>query len=128
VIYVFPITVPANTPATAKLKTILSLSRSHITGLMVQFPSGQVGLTHLALNMGLHQFYPTNPEANFSSSGETISWAEDYKLDTGAFQMEAYAWNLDTVYDHTITVRVVCEALPDTSSLLTEIRKLLGGA
>lgn len=126
-IYVFPIIVPANTLASAKQKTILPLSRSKIIGMMVQFPSGQVGLAHLALNVGLHQLFPTNPEASFASSAETVSWLEDYVLDIGSNQMEAYTWNLDTVYDHTITVRVVCESLPDTTGLLNTLKQLLGG-
>ena len=126
-IYVFPITIPANTPATAKLKTILPLSRSRIIGVMVQFPAGHVGLTHLALNIGLHQMFPTNPEAAFSSSGETIDWPEDFTLDKDPCQMEAYAWNDDTTYDHTITVRVVCEALAERTSILDEIKQLFGG-
>ena len=127
-IYVFPITIPANTPATAKQKNVLSLTRAHITRLMVQFPPGHCGLTHIALTMGLHQCYPTNAEAEFSTSAETIDWPEDYNLDTPPYQLESYAWNLDTVYDHTITVRVVCEALPQTTSILDELRNLLGGS
>lgn len=124
--YVFAITTPANTAETAKLKTTLYLTRGKITQVQVHFPSGQVGLTHISVNRGLHQFLPTNAEAKFSSSGETISIAEDFLLDTAPFQLEAYTWNEDATYDHTITVRVQLEALPEQRSLVAEIKALLG--
>jgi len=126
VFYVFAITTPANTAETAKLKTTLYLTRGKITQVQVHFPSGQVGLTHISVNRGLHQFLPTNAEAKFSSSGETISIAEDFLLDTAPFQLEAYTWNEDATYDHTITVRVQLEALPEQRSLVAEIKALLG--
>jgi hypothetical protein len=126
VFYVFPITIPANTAETAKQKTILKLTRGKITQIQVHFPSGHVGLTHIGLNSGLYQFLPTNPEATFSSSGETISITEDFVLDSGAFELEAWTWNDDAIYDHTITVRVQLEALPEQKSLVDEIKSLLG--
>jgi len=124
--YVFPITTPANTAESAKVKTTFSLTRGRITQIQVHFPSGQIGLTHLALNARLHQFLPTNAEAMFSSSGETITIAEDFLLDTSPYQLEAYAWNEDATYDHTITVRVQLEALVEEKSLVGEIKALLG--
>ena len=124
--YVFPITTPANTAETAKQKTTLKLTRAKITQIQVHFPSGHVGLTHIGLNCGLYQFLPTNPEATFSSSGETITITEDFVLDSGAFELEAWTWNEDTIYDHTITVRVQLEALSEQQSLVDEIKALLG--
>jgi hypothetical protein len=126
VFYVFPITIPANTAETAKQRTTLKLTRGKITQIQVHFPSGHVGLTHITLNSGLYQFLPTNPEATFSSSGETISITEDFVLDSGAFELEAWTWNDDAIYDHTITVRVQLEALPEQKSLVDEIKSLLG--
>lgn len=125
-IYVFPIVTPANTPETAQLKTILQLPRGNITRMMVQFPSGHIGLTHIGLNRGLHQLYPSNPEARFSSSAETITWDEDYPLDTPPLQLEAYTWNADDTYAHTITVRVVMEEPKRQTSLVDEVKSLLG--
>jgi len=124
--YVFPITTPPSTAETAKVKTILQLTRGRITQIQVHFPSGHVGLTHIGLSRGLHQFYPTNPESTFSSSDEAIVFAEDFLLDTPPLQLEAYTWNLDEVYEHTITVRVQLAALPEKSSLVDEVKALLG--
>lgn len=124
--YVFPITIPANTPETAKLKTILALTAGKITRVHIEFPAGHCGLTHLRLNRGLNQVWPTNPEAAFSSSNETIPWAESYLLDQPPLQFEAYTWNEDDTYDHTITVRIELEALPVTKSLVEEVKALFG--
>ena len=126
-IYVFPLSIPANTLEAAKLKFILALPRGRITRMMVQFPSGHLGLTHVGLNRGLYQLFPSNPDALFSSSQETIVWDEDYALDTPPYQLEAYAWNEDDTYPHTITVRVAMQALPVPTSLLGEIKNLLTG-
>ncbi len=124
--YVFPITTLANTPEASKLKTILQLTRGKITQIQVHFPSGHLGLTHIGINRGLHQFYPTNPEATFSSSGEAIVFAEDYDLSTPPLQLEAYTWNLDDTYPHTITVRIKVEPLAEAKSLVDEVKALLG--
>jgi hypothetical protein len=126
VFYIFAISTPANTAETAKVKTVLQLTRGHISQIQVHFPSGHIGLTHIQLTRGLHQFYPTNPEANFSSSGEAIVFAEDFDLAVDPFQLEAYTWNTDDTYDHTITVRVLIEPLEEKRSLLDEIGKLFG--
>lgn len=125
-IYVFPITTPPSTPEASKLKTILTLTRARITGMQVHFPSGHLGLTHIGINRGLHQFFPANPEASFSSSGEAIVWKEDVLLDTPPYQLEGYTWNLDDTYDHTITVRVQLETLEEEKSLVDEVKALLG--
>ena len=124
--YVFPVTTPANIPEASKQKTILPLAQGKITQVQVHFPSGHIGLTHIGVNRGLHQFLPTNAEAMFSSSGETITIAEDFPLDTAPYQLEAYTWNEDATYPHTITVRVQLEALPEQRSLVDEIKALLG--
>jgi len=126
VFFTFPITIPANTPETAKLKTILQLARGTVTHLNVEFPAGHVGLTHLAINRGLHQLWPTNPDATFKSSNETIIWEEEYALDDDPFKLEAYAWNEDDTYDHTITVRIELKAIPVQVSTLDQIKALIG--
>jgi hypothetical protein len=126
VIYVFPITIPANTPESAPVIQTLQLSRGRITQMHVQFPSGHLGLTHIGLSHGLHQLYPSNPEARFSSSGETVMWAEDELLSTPPYTLEARAWNEDDTYPHTITVRVVFETVAEQTSLVSEIAELLG--
>ena len=123
-IYVFPLLIPANTPETAKQRTVLALARGRITRVMIEFPAGHVGLTHLYIRRGLHQVWPANPEVNFKSSNETILWDEDYSLETAPHQLDAYAWNEDDTYEHTITVRIVLEPAKAQVSLMDELRAL----
>ena len=123
-IYVFPLLIPANTPETAKQRTVLALARGRITRVMIEFPAGHVGLTHLYIRRGLHQVWPANPEVNFKSSNETILWDEDYSLETAPHQLDAYAWNEDDTYEHTITVRIVLEPAQATVSLIDQLRDL----
>lgn len=124
-IYVYSITTPANTLEAARQKTVLLLQRGRITHVEVQFPAGQLGLVHVALNRGLHQLFPSNPTANFASSNETIAWDENYLLVADPVQLEAYTWNLDATYDHTVTVRVVMEAVEEAADIAREIAALL---
>jgi hypothetical protein len=126
VFYVFPLTIPVNTPETAKQKTTLKLTVGKITRVMLEFPAGHVGLTHLHINRGLYQLWPANPDASFKSSNETIIWQEDYDLESPA-EFEAYAWNEDDTYEHTITVRLELTPSAETLNLWEEIKKLLGG-
>jgi len=126
VFYVFPLTIPANTPETAKLKTILPLTAGTVKRVQIEFPAGHVGLTHLHVNRGLNQVWPTNPDASFKSSNETIPWEEEYELSTPPYQFEAYTWNDDDTYEHTITVRLQLEPLAVARSLVEEVKALLG--
>jgi len=124
--YAFPITIPANTPETAKLETVLNLSAGNITRVNIEFPAGHVGLTHISINRGLHQLWPTNPDAALSSSNETIAWEEEYVLDDQPYLLHAYAWNEDDTYEHTITVRIELHELPAQTSILDTLKGILG--
>ena len=123
--YVFPITIPANTSEAQRTRTTLKLTAGRITRVHLEFPAGHVGLTHIHVNCGLHQLWPTNPDADFSSSNETISFIEDLLLDIPPFTLTAHAWNLDDTYEHTITLRIELESLKSGRSLAEEIAALL---
>jgi len=125
--YVFTITTPASTPPTAKLKTILPLTRGKITQMSIQYPSGLQGFAHLVITRGLNQLFPTNPDGDFATSNETISWPEEYLLDVDPVQLEAYSWNLDDTFDHTITVRIVLQPITPTATLWEEVKALFTG-
>jgi hypothetical protein len=126
-IFVFPLTLPANTPETAKQKTVLALARGKITRVMVEFPPGHAGLTHIGINRGLFQLWPANQSATFRSSNETIIWEEEYSLDTPPYNLDAYAWNEDDTYEHTITVRIVIAPVAVQPSLVEQIAALFKG-
>lgn len=125
-LFVFPILVPANTPQSAKKKTTLQLTAGTITRVMLQFPAGALGLDHISLNNGLNQVWPANPDATFQTSDEVITWLEEYVLDTAPYTLDAYTWNDDDTYDHTITVRLELTPAAAQSGLLDQVKSLLG--
>jgi hypothetical protein len=126
VIFIFPITTPASTPATAKLSTTLPLTAGKITGVGIQFPPGLCGFAHIAINQGLHQLYPANAEAAFATSEETINFAEDLDLEASECALTAYTWNEDNTYAHTITVRITLMPAAVEASWWEQAKELLG--
>jgi hypothetical protein len=125
-LYVFPIVIPANTTQAAPLKTSLQLTAGTITHVMLQFPPGPLGLAHLYIRNGLNQVWPANPEAQFQSDDETIPWAEEYEIDSPPYRLDAYGWNADDTYPHTITARIELTPANVQASLTDQIKSLLG--
>ena len=124
-IFVFPVTTPANTAESAKQKTALKLTAGHINFVELHFPPGVNALAHLSINYGLYQLFPSNQDADFSSGSETIDWIEDIELDQPPFEFVAYSWNDDDTYEHTITVRISITTGKGGQSLQDQIAALL---
>src|ERR1700758_3700886 len=105
-IFVFPLTIAPSPPQTSPLVSTLQLTAGRIRRVNVQFPSGVVGLAFVSLFLGLYQIFPSNSDAAFTSSGETVWWDDDFDLSQPPFQLTAKGWNNDVVNSHTITVRI----------------------
>lgn len=105
-IYRFSISTPADTAEADKVKTDLKLTDGVIHQLDVVFPSGPQGYLHCQICHGLHQVWPTNPDEDFASSNEKISFKEFYELNYAPFVLSVYTWNLDDTYDHEVIIRV----------------------
>ena len=125
-LYTFPIVIPANTPEPTVPTRLMPMTLGTITRVLVDFPAGHIGLTHVRIRRGLYQVWPANPEAYFTGSNQTLEWLEAYKLDTPPFQLEAFAWNLDDTYQHTITIHFELETPAVEQSLLSSVKQLLG--
>lgn len=128
-IYVFAITTPANTPQSQAQQTILPLSQGTITRVELQFPLGVNGLAHIGLNRGVHQLWPSNQSGNFSTGNETIGWTEDQELQFDPYQLEAYTFNDDPSYSHTITVRILMSTgspSPDPGAAIQALNLAVG--
>lgn len=123
-IFIFPITTPANTPVTAKQKTVITLAAGTITHVEAQFPPGVNALAHIQITNGLHQLYPTNPEADVATGAETVSWDDSLEIKSGSTTLYAYTWNIDDTFEHTITVRVEVRE-PSAGNVAAEIADLL---
>lgn len=122
-IFVEHVTIPANTPASSPVEVDLPVILGTITLVSVQFPPGVNALAHATISWGLYQLFPSNQDAAFSTGGETIAWDEEFLLDAEPALLKLQGWNEDTVYDHTITVRIVMQpaaAAPLTSAAVLE--------
>jgi len=127
-IFVFPITIPKNTPASSPLVETLQLASGIIEEAQLFFPPGPIGLAHLYVTNGLNQVWPSNPEQDFASDDETISWADEYPVSQPPFQLVAYGYNLDSLNDHTLTLRVVMVQQVSASSIAQQVTLLLGSS
>jgi hypothetical protein len=105
-IFSFAINTPANTSKESKRKQELKLTRGIIHQVDILFPSGCAGLAHIAINDALHQVWPTNPEEDFYTDGEKISSKEFYNLRREPFMLNAFTWNEDDTFPHSIIVRL----------------------
>ena len=106
-LYTIPLTIPANTPATAPVETSQVIDRGVITRVEVQFPSGCAGLAHVRIIVGERQVWPTDPDTTFIGDGQNISWADDYSLLSHNPVVRVQGWNLDDTYQHIPIVRIV---------------------
>jgi hypothetical protein len=125
-LYSFPVGIGVFTDKVDAYHVPLEMTAGKITRVMVQFPAGHLGLTHLIILDGLHQLWPSNEGEDFSTSDETITWLEDYDLTEPPYTLTAWGWNEDDTYDHTITVRIELEPANVETSLADQIKQLLG--
>jgi hypothetical protein len=102
--YDFDITVPANTSADAPLETEVALTHGIITRVELDFHPGAAGLLHVQMWRGLHQVWPTNPQASFHANARVIPWDEYYDLTEIPYLFTIKAWNLDDTYPHEVIV------------------------
>ena len=125
-IYIQPLDIPANTPASAPLTATMQLSAGTISLVAIQFPSGVNALAHLQIWNGLHHLCPTNQKGDFATGAETIVWDEDQVIDQPPFTLTLIGWNTDTAYDHTITTRIAMAPLAVAVNPQSQINLLLG--
>lgn len=105
-IYRFNISTAANTLETAKQRTVLQVVPGVVHLLEILFPPGPQGYLHLAINQGLNQVWPTNPDADFASDDNLIRFREFYEVFSKPAQFTAYTWNLDDTYSHSVIIRI----------------------
>jgi hypothetical protein len=130
--YDFAITIPANTPKASPVVTELKLTAGVIHRVEIQFPAGCMGLAHIAINDGLHQLLPTNPDGDFASDDYVIPIDEYYPMPGGDYILTARGWNMDDTYPHTLSVRIgilsgdVIAPLSGLGGALKKFLKLVG--
>jgi len=102
----FQITTPANTLESSKLKTTLKVAKGILHHYSILFPPGPYALLHFHINDAIHQLIPYNTGESLASDNETIEFREFLPILEAPFELQAYTWNLDDTYDHTLYIRL----------------------
>ena len=103
--YDIPLTIPANTLASAPIEQDVKLTHGVITHVEVEFPIGCHGMVSVYIRRGLHQVWPTNPDSKFASDGRALVWNEYYELFDEPYILTVGGYSPGTSYDHEITFR-----------------------
>lgn len=105
-IYSFEITTPANTPLSNMKKTVMKLAKGTTYRIEILFPPGPCGLLHVQISDALHQVWPTNAGEFFTTDDETISFNDELVIGEPPYELQAYTYNEDDTYDHTLWIRI----------------------
>lgn len=89
-----------------KQETIINLTHGVIHQLGIYFPPGCTNLAHVAINRGLNQIFPTNPEGSIKGDGLNVEGTTFHPIIKAPYQVEVYTWNTNAIYDHIVTVRI----------------------
>jgi hypothetical protein len=71
----------------------------------IEFPAGQVGLIHVAIDHLAHQVWPSNPEGSFAGDDYVVAFDDYYPILFAPYRLKIRAWTDGTTYDHTVKVR-----------------------
>jgi len=125
-IYEEDLTIPASTPETSPVETLIEVTAGVIHRIEVQFPPGCFGLAHVVIVHENTQIFPTNPGQSFKGDAWVFSVNEYHVLDEPPFIITVRGWNEDDTYEHTITVRICIlpEAVVNVAATLQRIYEL----
>jgi hypothetical protein len=125
-LYVLDVAIPPSTPVDSAIQYVLPMTAGTITKVMIMFPPGCCGLVGVSIRRSLLQLWPSQGDAWFFADGETITWEEEYELDTDPYQLEVYGISNDDTFVHDVRVRFVLEPAEQEQSILNQVKKILG--
>lgn len=105
-IYTANITTLKDTEKTALKKTTIHVTKGLVYKIEFFFPTGSSGLMGVAVFDGLFQVWPSSVGEFFIGEGQVISFDDLYLKETEPFQFQAYTYNEDDTYPHTVSVRI----------------------
>lgn len=105
-IYSTSITAPKGGSAGQAAETVLLVSPGLLWLLEVDFPPGVCGLAHFQMFDGLYQMFPATPNESFYGDAVTLHFEDLYFKQAAPYEFVIKTWNEDTVWDHTLNVRV----------------------
>lgn len=105
-IYTATITTEANTAEASAVETVLSVTKGLVWRVEIEFPAGCCGLMRLQIYDGSYQLLPSTPREFMRGDGVVVGFDDLYLKDAAPFVFKIRTWNLDTVWPHTVQVRV----------------------
>lgn len=88
------------------IKTSLKITNGLVYRVEVSFPPGSAGLMGVAIFDGSYQVWPSTIGEWFTGDGLNIGFEDVYLKQAAPYEFAIYAYNEDTKYPHTVTVRV----------------------
>lgn len=105
-IYTGNITIPKDTPSNRPVREPIIVVRGLVYKVEIEFPPGPEGTTHIVINDGGFQVWPTTPGVDFASDDYTISFDDTYLKTVSPLEFQIYGYNTDTVNNHSVQVRI----------------------
>ena len=128
-IHEFRLAVAANKTKASPVTLELLLTSGIITMVNVFWPPGSQQLGHLIVRQGAFQVWPSRLGSDLTGDGELVVYPEWFRLRKPA-RLEMVAWNDDTRFAHTVTLRFNLIRTSEASqarlvSELSRVRKVL---
>lgn len=105
-VYTKTITITNNTTRPNATETLMTITSGLIWLLEVDFPGGCCGLAHIQIFDGSYQIFPASPGESFACDGITLKLDDLYYKLEPPYQLKIITWNEDTLWNHTLSVRV----------------------
>jgi len=100
------INIPANTLLSDIISTDIKLSKGLIYQLDIYFPPGSCGLAGICIFSNEVQLYPNEIGEYFTGDNNLISFPDTEIIKEPPYILNVEGYNIDTVYDHKIIIRV----------------------
>ncbi len=104
-IYEKRLTIPKLTLQSAPVSETVEIHPGIVKQVEVYFPPGCAALAHIQIFYWGRQFWPTNPNSDFTGDGTLLSFPEDLVITDPPFELEIKGWNDDDTYSHTPIIR-----------------------
>lgn len=105
--YEYQLTVNANSVSSEGVTLEMPLSYGKLTQIEVTFPPGCCGLVDVVIERFTHQILPTNISYKMKADDHSIKFDTEINIYDKPYMLVLRAWNNDTLFNHTITCRMI---------------------
>ena len=123
--FCWDITVEDDTPEDEPLTDWLSLPRGIITSIDIKFPAGCHGMVRVRLFQEALQLIPLSEDEWVTGDDETVTTETYAELLDSPYKLKLVTCSPDTVYPHTITVRIGVQ--PEHAAGVSSLTRMFRG-